>query len=94
MNTFFIIISILILLSILAVAFFLFAIWRAILGKSSVDLKLATTIDIESKKIEALHKSMGSFSNTQDHLRDEVRDLTRVAKELLNESKKRHTGTN
>lgn len=70
-------------IGVLAVAFFLMAIWRAILGKSSVDLKLATTIDIETKRIEALHKSMGSYSNEQNSLRNDLREIGKSLKELI-----------
>lgn len=70
-------------IGVLAVAFFLMAIWRAILGKSSVDLKLATTIDIETKKIEALHKSMGTYTNEQGSLRNDLREIGKSLKELI-----------
>ena len=59
------------------VVFFLFAIWRAILGKSSVDLKLATSFDINSKKVEVLTKNLTNFESTISGIKGEIKGLSK-----------------
>jgi len=81
------IIALLIIVAIsnMLVAFFLFAIWRAIFGKSSVDLKLATSVTAQSKKMEILTKSLGEYSTTQDALKDVMKDAVSLIRQLRNE---------
>ena len=76
---------IIVALSNLLVAFFLFAIWRAIFGKSSVDLKLATSITSQTKKMETLTKGLGEYGNTQDALKDVMKDMVSLIRNMRNE---------
>lgn len=89
-------IGIIIVLSIgvLLICFFLFAIWRAILGKSSVDLRLSTSMEIHAKKIEALNKNFTQYSGVQDNLRKEMQEATRILKDLKNNAGKENSGGN
>lgn len=70
-------------IGILGAAFFMFAIWRAILGKSSVDLRLTTSIDIQTKRMEAVNKSMGAYSISTQNLTTEIKEAKRYLKELI-----------
>ncbi len=79
-------------IGILLIAFFMMALWRAVMGKSSVDLKLATTIDKNTKRVEALHKDFGTYGTSQDGLQKEVHDakgaIERFIKILEKQDKK------
>lgn len=89
MNVFIIIISIIITLLLGGVVFFMFAIWRAILGKSTVDLKLATSIDMNSKRLEQMNKNLTqhnlSTGSLSGDLRDNTKALTNLIKSLEND---------
>lgn len=79
-------------LGVIAVAFFLFAIWRAIIGKSSVDLKLATSVDIQTKRIEALNKSMNGYDTTNQNLMNEAREIKRHLKDIISSNEAKSGG--
>lgn len=88
MNTTLIVIAIVALvLNTLVVGFFLFAIWRAIMGKSSVDIKLATSVVQNGKKLDALTKSMSEHTASQNTLRGTIKDAITLIKNTLNEAK-------
>lgn len=71
-------------LGILLIAFFVFATWRALLGKSSVDLKLATSVDIQTKKLEGFNKSMDKYNATNSSMGTELKDIKRYLKDIVN----------
>lgn len=71
-------------LALLGIVFFLFAIWRATIGKSGVELKLANSVNMHSKKIDSLNKGFDKYATTQASLKDETREVKRLLKELLN----------
>ena len=70
-------------IAVLLVAFFLFAIWRAILGKSSVDLKLATSVDIQTKRIENLSKNFNSYDANLKNLTHEAKEMSKYLKDII-----------
>jgi len=65
------------------IAFFLFAIWRAIIGKSGVELKLANSINLHTKKIDTLDKSFDKYASVQSSLKDETREAKRYLKDII-----------
>lgn len=71
------------------IAFFMFAIWRAILGKSSVDLQLSTNIRYLMDKIEALNKGMTNYSTIQGNVGKELKDLGKTIETLVDETARR-----
>lgn len=75
-----IIVLILCFLALLCIAFFLFAIWRALLGKSTVDLKLNTTITAFNKKADKMSSDIADNSVASNKLATELRELTRFLK--------------
>ena len=70
-------------IAVLLVAFFLFAIWRAILGKSSVDLKLATSVDIQTKRIENFSKNFNSYDANLKNLTHEAKEMSKYLKDII-----------
>lgn len=78
---------IIVALSNLLVAFFLFALWRAVIGKSSVDLKLSTSVSIQGKKMDALSKNLGDYNTTQEALHSTLKEGFTMVKNLINEKK-------
>lgn len=88
MTLYILIVLTIIALSGLCVVFFLFAIWRAILGKTGIDLRLSTSVDIQTKKIEALNKSMGAYDTTTHNLMTEAKEIRRHLKNLVDKNGK------
>ena len=77
MQTVIIIISIIATILLFGVAFFLFAIWRAIIGKSTIDLRVATSVDVNTKKLTTLGKELTTFEQSIGNLKNDVKDLGR-----------------
>lgn len=73
-------------IAILIVAFFLFAIWRAILGKSSVDLKLSTSVDIQTKRIETLNKNFNTYDGSINGLVHEAKEISKHLKDIISKN--------
>ena len=69
------------------IAFFLFAIWRAILGKSSVDMKLATSVTLQTKKMGDLTKALGDYSGEQVTLSKTINEAVQLLKSFRSEEK-------
>lgn len=59
------------------VAFFLFAIWRAMLGRTAITFKLSMDVSANSKKMDLLTKALGTNVNSSRDLSTELRDLKR-----------------
>ena len=79
-------------LELFLIAFFLFAMWRALLGKSSIDLRLSVSIDMNTKKLEALNKNFIGYSSTIDNLRHEMKEASRLLKDIKNRHEKNDRG--
>lgn len=76
------ILGIFILAAICACAFFLAAIWRSILGKSSIELKLNTTLALLAKKMESLDNGLAHSSDANTKLVTELREVKRAFEAL------------
>ena len=74
-----IIIGIFIVIGIFLIAFFLFAIWRAILGRTGVEVKLATFMQDNNKKLDKLNQSLNSFETS---VKANTNVFTGVSREL------------
>lgn len=71
------------------IAFFMLAIWRAILGKTSIDGRLATTVTIFNKKLDNMDSNFNKYSDSQNKLSTELKDiknLLRGLKSMRNEN--------
>ena len=77
----------LIALALLGIAFFIMAIWRAILGKSSIDGKLTTSISLFTKKIESASGNINKHSNSTDNLKTEIKEVKNLLKTLTTKKK-------
>ncbi len=88
MNTFIVIMSILFFLVLLFIALFLFAIWRGILGKSSVDLQLSTTMKMVGTKMETLSGNLDRNVNQNHDIGKQLKEVARNIKESYDASKK------
>lgn len=88
MNTFIVIMAILFFIINLFIALFLFAIWRGILGKSTIDFKLSTTMTAVGKKMETLSTSLDKHaignSDVSKQLKEVSRSLGSLADKLEN----------
>ena len=65
------------------IGFFMMAIWRAILGKASVDLKTQVTLDKNTKKLETFNKSLGGYAQEQNNIKNEIKEVGGLIKELI-----------
>lgn len=83
----FFIVAVFMLIVLILIAFFLFAIWRAIMGKSTVDLKLIVSLDMFKKKAEKISADFSTGSTAIDGLKHEVRELHRFLKSDNNQKK-------
>jgi hypothetical protein len=88
MNTFIIIMAILFFLVNLMIGLMLFAIWRAVLGKSSVDFQLSTTMTMVGKKMETLSGSMDRHASGNADISKELREVGRNIQQLFDKDKK------
>ena len=88
MNTFIVIMSILFFIVLLFIALFLFAIWRGILGKSSVDLQLSTTMKMVGTKMETLSGNLDRNVNQNHDIGKQLKEVARNIKETYDASKK------
>tara|TARA_Y100000034_G_scaffold29728_1_gene36180 strand:+ start:53940 stop:54212 length:273 start_codon:yes stop_codon:yes gene_type:complete len=70
----------LIALALLTIAFFLFAMWRAIIGKSSVDLHLNTSLDRLHKDTRKQVTSQTTLVTILDSLKTEFKEFNQFIK--------------
>lgn len=59
------------------IAFFLMAIWRAILGSSGVNIRIASNMVIMDKTLNKLSGSLDKNSSKQDEVAKQLRELDR-----------------
>lgn len=59
------------------IAFFLMAIWRAILGSSGVNIRIASNMVIMDKTLNKLSGSLDKNSSKQDEVSKQLRELDR-----------------
>jgi len=82
MNIFYIIMTVLLFIGLVATIIILFAIWRAILGKSSVDFKLAVTMQSANKKMDSLAGSLDSNTTGSSELAKQLKEVARGIKSM------------
>jgi len=82
-----IVFMVLAVLMLAAMAFFMFCIWRAIIGKSSVDLRLNTTLGMHAKKLDNLGSKMDSNTIEQGKLATQMKLLARSVSDALKKDK-------
>lgn len=66
--------------ALILIAFFLFAIWRAILGRTGVEVKLATFLQDNNKKLEKTTQAIASFETTCKGNTTAITDVSRSLK--------------
>lgn len=76
------ILLLLIALGVWAMAFFIFCLWRSVMGKSSVDLKLAVATDLNTKKQQEVVNGLSHHSTVTDSLKKEISELIRLGREF------------
>lgn len=77
MNAFIIISVILFLLLNAGILFFLMAIWRAILGKSSIDTKLGVAVNVLTTALDKHNGSTNKNTTEQGEVAKQMRELNR-----------------
>lgn len=85
MTIFFIIMGVLFFLDALIKSVFIFAIWRAILGKSSVDSKLGVAITALGKKMDGLSDKMKANTDEQGDVAKQIKELAREIRKAKEE---------
>lgn len=78
MNAFIIIMAILFLLVFICIGFFLMCIWRAILGKTGTELKLATALTSTGKKMDTLGGNIDRNSRSFEGLEKQMKEVVRT----------------
>lgn len=79
------IIGIIMCLLMFLIAFFLFAMWRAIIGKSSIDFKLAEMVHKNTKSLGEHQMVLSAHAKVEANLESSMNDLRRVMDKLPTE---------
>ena len=82
MNTFWIIIAISLVIELGLLVIFLMGIWKAIIGKSTIDSKLAMTMMTTGKKMDSLSGSLDKNSNGSGEVAKQLKEVARNLKDF------------
>ena len=82
MNTFWIIIAIALVIELGLLVIFLMGIWKAIIGKSTIDSKLAMTMMTTGKKMDSLSGSLDKNSNGSGEVAKQLKEVARNLKDF------------
>lgn len=85
MNTFWIIIAISLVIELGLLVIFLMGIWKAIIGKSTIDSKLAMTMMTTGKKMDGLSGSLDKNSNGSGEVAKQLKEVARNLKDFKTE---------
>ena len=82
MNTFWIIIAIALVIELGFLVIFLMGIWKAIIGKTTIDSKLAMTMMTTGKKMDSLSGSLDKNSNGSGEVAKQLKEVARNLKDF------------
>ena len=88
MNAFYIICTILFILIHILQLVIMFALWRAILGKSSIDARMGTQMSILSKSLDKFSNTIDMNTQKQLESNKHLKEVARTLKELKSDEQK------